>query len=345
MPWVTLGLCAILFLVLLLPFAVKHVEESLEAFFLVMGAAAITLSGGWTGALLRQALTAPLALSAAVLVAGFAFRALRPRLRAWARVALERWGLPALSFTVVLLLGLGSALVTSIVAALVLAELVSALELRRQAELRLVILSCYSIGIGAVLTPLGGPLTAIAVERLQGAPYFADFFFLARLLGRWVLPLLLFLGAAASFLVPRAGKGGAALAQDHAEGPRDIAYRAMKVYAFMVGLVLLAEAFGPLTSSHLAPVPTLGLYWVNALSAVLDNATLAAAEIGPQLPLERIHALLLGLLIAGGMLIPGNLPNIICASKLRLSSRDWAAFALPLGAVLMAGVFILLWLR
>jgi predicted cation transporter len=47
-------------------------------------------------------------------------------------------------------------------------------------------------------------------------------------------------------------------------------------------------------------------------------------------------------MIAGGMLIPGNIPNIICANKLTIKSRAWARAGVPLGAVLMMGVFVVL---
>jgi predicted cation transporter len=50
----------------------------------------------------------------------------------------------------------------------------------------------------------------------------------------------------------------------------------------------------------------------------------------------------MGLLIAGGMLIPGNIPNIICAKKLSIKSREWARFGVPLGLAMMAGFFIIL---
>ena len=59
------------------------------------------------------------------------------------------------------------------------------------------------------------------------------------------------------------------------------------------------------------------------MSAVLSNATLAAAEIGPQLPILQIKSALLGLLIAGSMLIPGNIPNIIAAGEMEITSKEW----------------------
>ena len=49
-----------------------------------------------------------------------------------------------------------------------------------------------------------------------------------------------------------------------------------------------------------------------------------------------------GVVIAGGMLIPGNIPNIISASKLGISSRSWAVIGVPLGLVLMAAYFLIL---
>jgi predicted cation transporter len=84
------------------------------------------------------------------------------------------------------------------------------------------------------------------------------------------------------------------------------------------------------------------LYWINMVSAVLDNATLAAAEIGPMLSEFQIKSILMGLLISGGMLIPGNIPNIISASKLGITSKEWARLGLPLGLVSMTIYFVII---
>ena len=79
------------------------------------------------------------------------------------------------------------------------------------------------------------------------------------------------------------------------------------------------------------------------ISAVLDNATLAAAEVSPaKWTPETIRAILMGLLIAGGMLIPGNIPNIIAAGKLNITSKEWAVFGLPVGLIIMAVFFVIL---
>ena len=39
------------------------------------------------------------------------------------------------------------------------------------------------------------------------------------------------------------------------------------------------------------------------------------------------------------MLIPGNIPNIICAGKLSIKSKEWAKFGFPLGLAIMVSVF------
>jgi predicted cation transporter len=87
-------------------------------------------------------------------------------------------------------------------------------------------------------------------------------------------------------------------------------------------------------------VPPQILYWVNSISAILDNATLTAAELSPAMEITQIQAVLMGLLIAGGMLIPGNIPNIISAQKLNISSKEWAKLGVPLGLVVMLVYYV-----
>ncbi len=50
----------------------------------------------------------------------------------------------------------------------------------------------------------------------------------------------------------------------------------------------------------------------------------------------------MGLLIAGGMLIPGNIPNIIAAGKMGITSKEWARYGVPLGFVLLVIYFAFL---
>jgi len=56
----------------------------------------------------------------------------------------------------------------------------------------------------------------------------------------------------------------------------------------------------------------------------------------------QILSAIMGLLIAGGMLIPGNIPNIVAAERLKISMRDWAVIGVPLGLIIMVIYFIAL---
>ena len=111
-----------------------------------------------------------------------------------------------------------------------------------------------------------------------------------------------------------------------------------------MALIFLGAGFKPFIDAYLIMLLSQILVWVNMVSAILDNATLAAAEIGPSLSVAQIKSALLGLLISGGMLIPGNIPNIIAAHALHITSTEWARLGVPLGLIIMTGTALLLWL-
>jgi predicted cation transporter len=335
------GLAAVMAVVLFAPFFSKKVEEELEAFLFIMGIAAVSISKLWSWHLVGEALVEPIKISIAVLVAGLGFRIIRPKIRQWTDIAVGKLGYGSVFFILVAGLGLLSSVITAIIAALILAEVMSALKLTRNFEIKIVIIACFSIGLGAALTPLGEPLATIAISKLKGEPYHADFFFLVKLLGIWVIPLVLGLATwTAFFRKPAASE--TTLTEDKAETYIDVLLRAGKVYLFVMALVLLGTGFLPVVEKYLVHISAHSLYWINIVSAVLDNATLTAAEMSPAMSIETIKELLLGLLIAGGMLIPGNIPNIICAGKLSIKSKEWAKFGLPLGLAIMIGVFVIL---
>jgi predicted cation transporter len=338
------GLATVMGLVLVLPFSVKKVEEELEAFLFIMGVLAVSISRLWSRHLVEEALIEPIKITLAVFFAGLIFKFIRPKLGKWTTTLAQRFGYNVLFFIIVVGLGLLSSVITAIIAALVLSEVISALRLPRSLEVKIVIISCFSIGLGAVLTPLGEPLSTIAVSKLKGEPYHADFFFLLRMLGLWVVPVILGLGFLPAFLKDKGETKGDTLTEDKPEGFKDVVIRALKVYLFVLALVFLGKGFTPVVDKYLVRAPAAALYWVNIVSAILDNATLTAAEISPAMSLYTIKCALAGLLIAGGMLIPGNIPNIICASKLSIKSKEWAVFGVPLGMVIMIGFFIVLML-
>jgi predicted cation transporter len=94
---------------------------------------------------------------------------------------------------------------------------------------------------------------------------------------------------------------------------------------------------------YLLQIPSQALYWINSVSAILDNATLTAAEISPAMSQNQINAALMGLLISGGSLIPGNIPNIVSAGKLGITSSEYAKLGIPVGFALMAFFFVLIY--
>jgi predicted cation transporter len=56
----------------------------------------------------------------------------------------------------------------------------------------------------------------------------------------------------------------------------------------------------------------------------------------------QVQAILMGLLTSGGMLIQGNIPNLISSSMLGIESKEWARLGVPLGLSLMLVYFVIL---
>jgi predicted cation transporter len=336
--YIMLALFAILLLVLFSPFLVKKVEENLEIFLFAMGILAVTVSSQWAWPLVKEGLLEPIKISAAVLVAGLLFKFLRPAARKAVGAAVSALGVKAFSFAVVVLLGLVSSVITAIIAALLLVEVIDCMKLDRKDEIKLVVVSCFAIGIGAVLTPLGEPLATIVIAKLRGEPYNASFWFLFAEFWHFVVPGVLGFGFLAALIVKK-GEEDEGLSEDKAEGVKDVLLRTAKTYLFVMALVFLGTGFKPIIDAYISKLPAAGLFWINSISAILDNATLAAAEVGPTMSGPQLIYALLGLTIAGGILIPGNIPNIISAGKLKIKSGEWMAIGLPIGAAAMAIYF------
>ena len=337
-----LALFIILAIVLIAPFSVKVIEEELEIFLFVIGCIAVTVTSQWSSPLVKEALFEPVKITLAVFVAGFLFKVLQRQIGHGVNKIADTVGVKIFAFFVIVMLGLLSSVITAIIAALVLVEIITHLTLERKYEIYLVILACFSIGFGAALTPIGEPLSTIAIAKLKGTPYQAGNLFLFKHLWLFILPAVLSFGFLGAFLMPHKRQKVHGLAGGKEENIKDISMRSLKVYLFVMALILLGRGFRPIVEVYISKMPHQGLYWLNMLSAVVDNATLAAAEIDPNMTLLQIKSALLGLLIAGGMLIPGNIPNIICAGKLKIKSLEWAKFAVPLGLIFMTVYFFLI---
>ena len=350
--------------VLVLPFKVRAVERNLEIFLFVCGVLALTFSGfipipgvdtGWSREILTEALTTPLNIASIygipigivqiVLIAGIVMYVWYRQIELGISTMVKKFSVPSIVFGLIVILGLISSVISAILASILLVEILCALPLERDSKIDITVVACFAIGMGAALTPLGEPLSTIVISKLSGAPYYAGFDFLLQLLGIYIIPAVIVLGIIGVLLFKRAGAGtGFAECHLQRETLRQVVIRAGKVYLFIMALVFLGEGFKPLILDFVIQIPAEILYWVNMVSAVLDNATLAAAEISPVLSVKQIKSALMGLIIAGGMLIPGNIPNIIAAGKMEITSKEWARRGVPLGIVLMVCFFGILFI-
>jgi len=332
-----ISLLILLLLVFTLPFTSKLVSRQLEFFLFFIGLSSVVISQVLTKELILHAMKEPILITIAVFLASLLFRANQTYLATVIKTIIDKLSLRLFLFLSILLLGLASSFITAIIASLLLVMIVSHLHTDRITQIRFVVLSCFSIGLGAVLTPIGEPLATIATNKLN-----QDFFFLFNLLGKEVLLFILLIALSSFFLLkPKQNTLHSKFTLEK-ETFSTITIRTLKIYVFIMGLTLLGAGFEPLIEKFLLNMNPFSLYWLNIVSAVLDNATLAAAEISVQMDVSTIKAILMGLMISGGMLIPGNIPNIICANKLQISSKEWAYTGLPIGVLLMVGYFIIM---
>jgi len=359
---VNCGLVVILIIVLAAPFMVKKVEENLEAFLFACGVISLTIAGfatiqgetfGWSVAIVEEALTSPLKTTAVfgipvgivqvVLLVGIVIYLWHQPIQDGIQWLVAHLSVPWMILLMIVVLGLVASVISAILAAIILVEMVCALPITRGEKITATVVACFSIGLGAALTPLGEPLSTIAVSKLSGAPYHAGFGYLVSLLGLYIIPGIFALGIMGVVLYKRSVMPlGDLVCRLQRDSLREVVIRAARVYLFIMALVFLGEGFRPLIIQFVVGIPSAGLYWANTASAVLDNATLTAAEISPLLTEEQIRSALMGLLISGGMLIPGNIPNIISAGKIGITSREWARVGLPLGIALMVVYFAVL---
>jgi len=316
------------------------IEERIEIFFLAVGLLAMTLAGAWRWEVAVRAAEVPLGITLTVIVADVVFGRMRSLMdRALVRIQ-ARVARPLLCGGAIFVIAVSSAVLTAIVAALMLAELVELMRLGPSARLRVTVAGCFAIGLGSALTPLGGPLSTLAASGLG-----MGFGGLFAMLAPYVLPGMLACAAVAGFFVSGDDEAGASAVALTLRLIRESVVRAvirgLEVYVFIAGLVLIGEAFAPLAARY---VPMLGhsaLFWVNTISAAMDNATLVALEIHAMDP-PRAREAIIALLVAGGMLIPGNIPNIVAAAALRIGAGDWAKIGIPMGFVLLGIYFALL---
>lgn len=370
--WMVAGLVLVALMVLVLPFKVKWCEHNLEVFFLIMGLLSVTISQQWSLTLVIDALKAPVMIGSlpigifqVVLIFGLLIYFFNRPFYRFIQTMVKKLSMRVFMFILILILGLFSSVISVIVTSVILAEIAAVLPISRNDRIKLVVVACFAVGLGAVLTPLGEPMSTILVQRLAGPPYNAGFIWPIQHFAVYIIPACVVLAIFGAIWIGR--KAPTALSDkvmplefpelkdsvdvagtttdqltEYSETLRTVIMRSVKVFAFVAALVLLGEGLKPLIVWFLEKVPAYALYWINMISAILDNATLTAIEVSVEMKMDQIVCVVMGLLIAGGMLIPGNIPNIVAAGRLKISMKEWAVIGLPIGLVVMAIFFVIL---
>ncbi|HUO05860.1 MAG TPA: DUF1646 family protein [Candidatus Binataceae bacterium] len=317
------------------PVLTIRIERNLELYCLSLGVLATIIGPGFTVPLIISAMRVPAGICAAVIAAAVVFGLVRADLDAAIRVLEMRVPRPALTAAAIFAIAALASVVTVIVGALLLVEVIAILRFDDERRVRVTVAGCFAIGMGSALTPLGGPLATLAAHGLK-----MDFFGLMYLLAPWVIPGVI----AASIAAGVFARGGKMLPREGTlvfRSNRDIIVQACKVFAFIAGLVLISNAYGELVGVMVARFSNAALYVGNTVSMALENSTLVALEIHNMNP-SRARMAIISLLVSGGILIPGNIANIISAGSLRIRSGEWARTGVPMGIALLSVYFVLL---
>lgn len=323
-------------IVLLGPVFTGAIERNVEVFFLLVGLVTACIMGQLNTTLVWAALSEPLSFTLAVLAFGATFRLLRDYLDQLFSRVIQMLDPRIVCFCLLIVLGFLAGFITPVVSALVFVEAISLLRCDRWVEIAATVFACFAIGFGAGLTPLGMPGIAVVLRSLH-----AGFWYLAHLLGPFIVAGVI-LAALPTLFLPFASSRPIDVAEEKDSWNLVLLIRPGKVYIFIAGLIALSDGLRPLVDAYIHRLPNGLLFWMNTISAVVNNSTLAAVEIGPSLSMNQQRAAFLGLLISGGALVTGNIPNIVAASRLGITSREWAAIGLGTGALFLLLCFAVL---
>ncbi|NPA23242.1 MAG: DUF1646 domain-containing protein [Crenarchaeota archaeon] len=349
----TIVLVILLVLILALPATVRKIEENLEIFLFAMAIIAGLATGKifdinvWIEALRDPVMIhgIPIGIVQVVLIFGVIAYYIKDRIEHFAEKIMNMKHSHVILGLLTLALGLSSSVISVIVAAVILAEIVRALKVDRRSKVLYSIYSCFALGIGAVLTPVGEPLSTILVSKLKEAHYYTGPGFLFEVFAPIVIPLVIMFSILAALSIR--SKVARRTVQE-AQGPveeeklRDVFTRAGKIYLFIMALVILGASYGILVKLYFSKLTPDEFYFLGIMSAVVDNATLVAALVSPALSLKDIIFFVTSTLISGGFLVPGNIPNIIVASRVKIRFVEWAKYGLAIGVPVLLAVYILL---
>jgi len=346
MDLVDISLITLLVMILVLPTVSRRIEHNIELFFLVMASIAATVTSTWSLEIFEEAFLAPVSIKGlpigifqVVVVASILFSVYSDKIDLFMERLSTKIPTSVIVALLVFLLGIGSSLISVIVSSVIMSEIAFHLRLKREILRHILVVSAYSMGIGAALTPVGEPLSTIAIHKLSGPPYYADFFFLFRLLGIYIIPLVaiysIYAGLYVSLKKSREIAEALMIKEISEKNFREILKisleRGLRIYAFIFALTILGASYNILVDRYIKYFSPELMYLFGSISAIVDNATLTAAIISSELSILQIKSFLISLLIAGGFLIPGNVPNIVMSNIHKIRYIEWAREAIPLG--------------
>ena len=190
-----------------------------------------------------------------------------------------------------------------------------------------------AIGISALLTTVGEPLSLFIARNLgEGTPY------LLRTFGGVCAINAVFLALVAAWLARGAGPLAAPEAAEERQNLRQevdgLLHSTAKVLFFVWGLLFFGEAVKPIAAHLFEDMHPFVAFFGNSVSAVADNALLGLLEIRHHTQQEDVMILGLSLAFWGVGLVPGNICNIVLKEKLGISFGMWARYGMPLACAL-----------
>lgn len=320
------------------PFLSRRVEERYPFFLLGVGALAASLSWAFSEALLAEAILRPLQLCLALLAGALLFSLVHATVAAAAKACSRTLGPRAATTASVLAAGAMAPFLTGVVAALFLIELLRGLPMNQERRKEAAVLGVSAVGLTAGLSAVGSPAAAVVLAKLAKAPYSTGNWLLFDLAGPWIISGAFALAVAAGAL---AGDGSGA--EDPPEDPLalwTVLVMAGRLFAALCGLILLGAGVLPALEGSLRGVPPWALYWMNIVSAFLDNGVLAAVEFDPGMLQDQLRFAYCGLLAADPLLVIAGAPNLVAADRLGISPRQWASVGIPVGLALYVCCFL-----
>ena len=102
---------------------------------------------------------------------------------------------------------------------------------------------------------------------------------------------------------------------------KGVILRTVKIFAFIVALELLGAGFRPFIDRYIVMLTTSCCIWSTWSPRYSTTPRWPPPRSARRCTPDQIKTILMSLLISGGMLITGNIPNIVTAGRLKIQAR------------------------